>query len=61
MMHANGDAAIDQCLDMYRTVFGTVKKEEAYTGVGFRGRVEHCTIAREDQIAQVRLALETLP
>ncbi|KAI9019162.1 amidohydrolase family-domain-containing protein [Hyaloraphidium curvatum] len=60
MMHANGDAAIDQALDAFSTVFGPAQESEIYTGRGFRRRIEHCTICREDQVARMR-ALNVSP
>ncbi|KAJ3334763.1 hypothetical protein HDU93_007313 [Gonapodya sp. JEL0774] len=50
MFHANGDAALDQALETYERVYGRVAPENAYTGSGFRGRIEHCTITREEQV-----------
>jgi predicted amidohydrolase YtcJ len=41
-------------LTAYSTVWGPAPTNEIYTGRGFRGRIEHCTICREDQVEKMR-------
>lgn len=46
-IHANGDATIDAVLDAIEAVYG------AHPATGIN-RIEHCTIARADQIARMK-------
>ncbi|HEY1656301.1 MAG TPA: amidohydrolase [Candidatus Tumulicola sp.] len=48
LLHTNGDAAIDRCLDAVRAVFG------GPVGESFRVRFEHCTVTRPEQFAAMK-------
>ncbi|KXS20204.1 hypothetical protein M427DRAFT_52452 [Gonapodya prolifera JEL478] len=54
MFHANGDGALDQAIEVYDKIFGKPAPEDLFSGKGFRGRIEHCTITREEQIPRLK-------
>jgi len=47
-IHGNGDAAIDDILDAYRAAQSAMPRSDA------RHRIEHCQMAREDQLDRMR-------
>ena len=46
-MHANGDAGVDMALAVFRNVYGATRDPN------YRNRVEHCTVTRPEQWAEL--------